>query len=229
MRNIIGSYNPENENRVLLFAHWDSRPFSDEEADPVKQKQPVLGADDGASGVGVLLEIARQLQLKMTNVGVDIIFFDIEDFGQPNFGEKIVPGDWWCLGSQYWAKTPHIEDYKAKYGILLDMVGSADATFLKEGYSREYAASVVENIWSKAAKLGCSQFFIGQNGGAITDDHVPVNELRRIPSVNIINMKNTGTGFASYWHTQNDDMRNINRVTLKAVGQTVMEVIYSEK
>lgn len=230
MRNIIGSYHPEKEKRILLFAHWDSRPFADEENDPERQKRPVPGADDGASGVGVLLEIARQLQQQSTETGIDIIFFDLEDWGQPSFDRESVPGDWWCLGSQYWSENPHVAGYKAAYGILLDMVGSADATFRKEGYSVQYAANIVEKVWNTAIKLGYGKYFLPQKGSYITDDHVPVNQRHRAPSINIINLKdNTSTGFAPYWHTLNDDMRNIHRETLKSVGQTVMEVIYSEK
>ncbi|MDD2298862.1 MAG: M28 family peptidase [Fermentimonas sp.] len=230
LRNIIGSYNNDAKNRLLLFAHWDSRPFADEESDPEKQSQAILGADDGGSGVGVLLEIARQLQQNPLEIGVDIIFFDLEDWGQPSFSSDWVQGDWWCIGSKYWSEQPHIEDYKANYGILLDMVGSANATFLKEGYSLQYASNVVDKIWSTAVKLGYSSYFLPQRGGYITDDHLPVNQHHRAPSANIINLKqDTRTGFAPHWHTQRDDMRNIDRNTLKAVGQTVMEVIYTEK
>ncbi len=229
LRNIIGSYNKDAENRVLLFAHWDSRPFADEESDPEKQSQAILGADDGGSGVGVLLEIARQLQQNPLEIGVDIIFFDLEDWGQPSFSSDWVQGDWWCIGSKYWSEQPHIEDYKANYGILLDMVGSANATFLKEGYSLQYASNVVDKIWSTAVKLGYTSYFLPQRGGYITDDHLPVNQHHRAPSANIINLKqDTRTGFAPHWHTHRDDMRNIDKNTLKAVGQTVMEVIYTE-
>ena len=230
IRNIIGSYAPEKEKRVLLFAHWDSRPFADEESDPMRQQQPIAGADDGASGVGVLLEIARQLQQQPLEVGVDIIFFDLEDWGQPSFGQQQVTGDWWCMGSRDWAEQPHVEDYRAEYGILLDMVGSAGASFLKEGYSLQYAPSMVERVWSTAHKMGYGNFFPLQQGGYITDDHVPVNEMKRAPSINIINLKrDTRTGFGPHWHTLNDDMRNIDRNTLKAVGQTVLELLYTEK
>ena len=230
IRNIIGSYAPEKEKRVLLFAHWDSRPFADEESDPMRRLQPIAGADDGASGVGVLLEIARQLQQHPLEVGVDIIFFDLEDWGQPSFGQQQVTGDWWCMGSRYWAEQPHVEDYRAEYGILLDMVGSAGASFLKEGYSLQYAPSMVERVWSTAHKMGYGNFFPLQQGGYITDDHVPVNEMKRAPSINIINLKrDTRTGFGPHWHTLNDDMRNIDRNTLKAVGQTVLELLYTEK
>jgi Zn-dependent M28 family amino/carboxypeptidase len=229
LRNIIGSYNNYAENRLLLFAHWDSRPFADEESDPEKQSQAILGADDGGSGVGVLLEIARQLQQNPLEIGVDIIFFDLEDWGQPSFSSDWVQGDWWCIGSKYWSEQPHIEDYKANYGILLDMVGSANATFLKEGYSLQYASNVVDKIWSTAVKLGYTSYFLPQRGGYITDDHLPVNQHHRAPSANIINLKqDTRTGFAPHWHTHRDDMRNIDKNTLKAVGQTVMEVIYTE-
>lgn len=229
IRNIIGSYFPEKEKRVLLFAHWDTRPFADYETDVARKQQPILGADDGASGVGVLLEIARQLQQSPVDVGVDIVFFDLEDWGQPDFSDSFVPGEWWCLGSQYWSEHPHVADYKASYGILLDMVGAANATFLKEGLSVEKASNIVEKVWSTASKLGYGKYFIAKKYGYITDDHVYVNQHRRAPSINIINLKDTPTGFAPHWHTLSDDMRNIDRNTLKAVGQTVMEVVYLEK
>lgn len=230
IRNIIGSYAPEQEKRVLLFAHWDSRPFADEESDPMRQQHPIAGADDGASGVGVLLEIARQLQQQPLEMGVDIIFFDLEDWGQPSFEQQQATGDWWCMGSRYWAEQPHVEGYRAEYGILLDMVGSAGASFLKEGYSLQYAPAMVERVWSTARKIGYGSFFPLQQGGYITDDHVPVNEMKRAPSINIINLKrDTRTGFGPHWHTLNDDMRNIDPNTLKAVGQTVLEVLYTEK
>lgn len=230
LRNIVGSYGLEQEKRVLLFAHWDSRPFADEESDPLRRNQPILGADDGASGVGVLLEVARQLQLQPLEIGVDIIFFDLEDWGVPSFERQQWEGDWWCVGSRYWAEQPHQEDYRAEYGILLDMVGSANATFLKEGYSQQYAHNIVDKVWSTAHKLGFGHFFPVQQGGYITDDHLPVNQMKRAPSINIINLKrDTDTGFGSHWHTLSDDMRNIDRNSLKAVGQTVLELIYTDK
>ena len=230
IRNIIGSYAPAQAKRVLLFAHWDSRPFADQESDPMRRLQPIAGADDGASGVAALLEIARQLQQKPLEMGVDIIFFDLEDWGQPSFEPQQVTGDWWCVGSRYWAEEPHVENYRAAYGILLDMVGSGGATFLKESYSMRYAPAVVERVWSTAHKLGYGNYFPRQEGGYITDDHLSVNEMKRAPSINIINLKrDSRTGFAPHWHTLNDDMRNIDRNTLKAVGQTVLEVLYTEK
>ena len=230
IRNIIGSFYPEKEKRILLYAHWDTRPFADEEPDPGRQQQPIAGADDGASGVGTLLEIARNLSQYPLEVGVDIIFFDLEDWGQPSFETDWVQGEWWCLGSQYWSEQPHVENYKADYGILLDMVGAANASFLKEGYSTQYASNILEKVWNTAVKLGYGNYFLSKSGGYITDDHLPVNKHHRAPSINIINLKtDTQTGFAPHWHTHRDDMRNIDRSTLRVVGQTVMEVIYSEK
>ena len=229
-RNIIGVYNPENKKRILLFAHWDTRPFADQEPDKTKQTQPILGANDGASGVGVLLEIARQLNSKPIDVGIDIIFFDAEDWGQPSYEQNQVPGDWYCLGSQFWAKNPHTPKYRAKYGILLDMVGAPNATFYKEGYSVKYASNITEKVWTCASRLGYGSFFINRSGGYIIDDHLAVNKLRRAPSINIIHTSDdTPHGFGNFWHTHKDNMDVIEKTTLKAVGQTVMEVIYTEE
>ena len=229
-RNIIGIYNPDQKRRVLLFAHWDSRPFADQEPDKSKRNQPILGANDGASGVGVLLEIARQLNETPVDIGVDIIFFDAEDWGQPIFESNHVPGNWWCLGSQYWAKNPHTPNYRANFGILLDMVGASNATFYKEGYSVQYASNITEKIWRLASRLGYGDYFKNKKGGYITDDHVAVNQMHRAPSVNIIHTsEDTSHGFGDFWHTHNDDMGVINKTTLNVVGQTVMEVIYTEK
>ena len=229
-RNIIGVYNPEIKKRILLFAHWDSRPFSDQDVNTINRTQPILGANDGASGVGVLLEIARQLKQFPVSVGVDIIFFDAEDWGQPSYDTKQVPGEWWCLGSQYWAKNPHTPNYRADLGILLDMVGASNATFQKEGYSVQYASNITEKVWKLASRLGYRNYFIDKLGGFITDDHVPVNQMHRAPSIDIIHTSEASQhGFGDYWHTHKDNMNIIDKSTLKAVGQTVMEVIYTEK
>lgn len=229
-KNIIGIYNAEAKKRVLLFAHWDSRPYADHDADPANHKKAILGADDGGSGVGVLLEIARQIGLNSPEVGIDIIFFDAEDYGIPEFYEGDYKQDTWCLGSQFWAKNPHTPNYKANYGILLDMVGSKNAAFYKEQISMRYAPNIVDKIWNTARNLGYGKYFINAIGAAVTDDHVYVIGGRNIPCVDIINNDpDSETSFAAYWHTVNDTMQNIDKETLKAVGQTVLEVIYNEK
>jgi Zn-dependent M28 family amino/carboxypeptidase len=229
-RNIIGSYGTDKKNRILLFAHWDTRPYSDQDPDPANHHKPLLGANDGASGVGVLLEVARVLQTQSPNVGVDIIFFDAEDYGPPAFAKSEPSGDWWCLGTQCWANNPHVPNYKAKYGILLDMVGAPDAVFAKELTSKHYAREIVEKVWSIAGKLNYGNYFSGKDGGAVTDDHTYVNELRKIPGIDVIHFDaRTEHNFGSYWHTQKDDMSSISKETLKAVGQTILEVLYKEK
>ena len=149
IKNIIGEYNPDAEKRILLFAHWDTRPFADQ--DTKNMTKPILGANDGGSGVGVLLEVARQLSLTQPTIGVDIIFFDAEDYGQPSsMHSNDSSSDSWCLGSQYWSKNPHIENYKAEYGILLDMVGATNPQFRQEAFSNQFAPLIVQKVWSNA-------------------------------------------------------------------------------
>ena len=230
-RNIIGAYKPDSRKRVMLCAHWDSRPYADNDPDSGNYYKPVMGANDGASGVGVLLEIARQIQKQAPEVGVDIIFFDSEDYGTPDFYVGLFKPHTWCLGSQYWARTPHVQDYFARYGILLDMVGGKGATFYREPYSYRTARKEVKKIWEKAHELGYGNWFINQEGAEVTDDHVYVHSIGRIPCVDIINYDPNceRSSFGPYWHTVNDTMESIDRNTLKAVGQTVMDVIYNEK
>jgi len=223
-KNIIGSYNSDSESRILLFAHWDTRPWADNDSDKKNHKKPVLGANDGASGVGILLEIARNLGKQNPNIGVDIAFFDAEDSGTNEGGENS-----WCLGTQHWALNPHIAGYKARFGILLDMVGAPNATFYREYFSDLYASNIVDKVWLQAATLGFGQYFVNETGGAVTDDHIFVNKLAGIPSADIIQHdKNTETGFGHYWHTVNDTMENIDKNTLQAVGVTLLNVIYNE-
>lgn len=227
-RNFIGSFQPEKRNRVLLCAHWDSRPWADHDPDPANHYTPIDGANDGASGVGVLLEIARLLSQSSPNVGVDIIFFDAEDYGKHRL-MNVPDQDSWALGSQFWANNPHKPDYFARFGILLDMVGAENATFKHEGYSMMYASNVVRKVWDVARREGFGHFFLNREGGYVIDDHYYINTIRNIPVANIIDQRDhTPHGFFEYWHTINDSMENIDKATLHAVGQTVTAVIYRE-
>lgn len=230
-RNIIGSYNPESKKRVLLFAHWDTRPWADNDDETSNHHTPILGANDGASGVGVLLEIARLINEQEPAIGIDLIFFDAEDYGTPQFHKGRHEEDTWCLGSQYWARFPHVAGYNARFGILLDMVGGKEATFYREGFSNQYAKSVVNKVWNKANELGFGNYFINEDGGLVTDDHLYVNRIARIPSIDIIpnDENNKKSSFGSFWHTVDDNMDIIDKSTLKAVGQTVLAVIYNEQ
>jgi glutaminyl-peptide cyclotransferase len=219
MYNIIGSFNPQATNRVLLCAHWDTRPFADQ--DDERSTEPILGANDGASGVGILLEIARQLNLQSPNLGVDIVLFDVEDYGKSEVEDS------YCLGSQYWAKKPHTPNYKAQYGILLDMVGAGDAVFPKEQFSLAFAPDIVHKVWHTAAELGFDSYFASSIGGTITDDHFYVNKLAHIPTIDIIHYTPEGT-FGKYWHTHDDNMSAVNKNTLDAVGTVLLTVIYRD-
>lgn len=228
--NIIGSYQPDNKRRIALFAHWDSRPWADNDPDEKNHHTPILGANDGASGVGVLLEIARQIQQKQPELGIDIIFFDAEDYGEPQFSDGDHKEESWCLGSQYWAHMPHVANYNARFGILLDMVGGKDATFYKEGHSEKYAADVNKKVWKAAKRLGYERNFVNNDGGFTTDDHLFVNRIAQIKTIDIVPSDPSGKySFNETWHTINDNMEHIDRSTLKAVGQTVLEVLYNEK
>lgn len=231
LTNIIASFNPEKKKRILLAAHWDTRPFADKDSE--KPTSTFDGANDGASGVGVLLEIARVMKNDTTlEVGVDIILFDGEDWGEKDGEQRTHPlsnglKEWWCLGSQHWAKNKHIPNYSAYYGILLDMVGGKNAQFAREGYSMEYAPSVVDKVWTAASRLGFSHHFINTKIGFTTDDHQFVNEIGKIPMIDIINYDPV-TGFGDFHHTRKDNMEIISKETLQAVGQTLLHVLYYE-
>ena len=228
LRNIIAQHAPEKEKRILLFAHWDTRPFADR-SDQDKDK-PIDGANDGGSGVGILMEVARQLSMDPTTVGIDIIFFDVEDYGQPSVSMLQDNIESWCLGSQYWGKNPPIANYKAEYGILLDMCGAKGAVFPKEAISMKYAPHIVNKVWRTAQKIGYADRFLNETRQYVgVDDHEYVNRLAGIPSVDIIEFDPEYGTFGSYWHTHDDNMDVIDHATLKAVGQTVLEVIYQQR
>ncbi|MDO4511099.1 MAG: M28 family peptidase [Bacteroidales bacterium] len=218
--NYIGIINPSAKERILLLAHWDCRPWADADPDETKRGEAVMGANDGASGVGVLLELARLMHGKNPNVGVDILFTDAEDWGTDGDEES------WALGTQYWVQHPHVANYKPLYGILLDMVGAADAQFYHEGFSLQNAPDVVERLWTIAGDSGYSNHFKSLQFGAATDDHVFV--IRGgIPCIDIIDMRpGTTSGFYPHWHTTADTIDKIAPATLKAVGQTLANLIY---
>lgn len=219
--NIHGVHNPGVKERVLLCAHYDTRHIADK--DTVDIEQPIDGADDGASGVGVILEMARLIDEADLPMGVDIVFFDAEDHGSDQGDDDYS----WGLGSQYWAKQLRGKDYDYKYGILLDMVGSKDATFRKEGLSMKTAGATVDQIWGLAKVMGKDKYFVNQRIGAITDDHRFIIENTKIPMIDIINIQETLT-FGHYHHRHSDNIEIIDKAALEAVGQVVTAHVFRE-
>ena len=216
-RNIFAQINPGADDRLLLLAHWDCRPWADEDSDRSKRSQPVDGANDGASGVGVLLEIARQLGLNPTDKGIDILFVDAEDWGSHDAEDS------WALGTRYFVENPPVAGYRPTQAILLDMVGSPQARFAHEYFSRKSNPGLIDRVWSAASLLGYERYFTNSAGGAVTDDHVQLIQ-HGIPAIDIIDYRED-MGFDPVWHTSRDDMRNISPQTLGAVGETLLYVI----
>ena len=229
--NIIASYLPAQTDRILLCAHWDSRPWADNDPDEANWKKPVMAANDGASGVAVMLEIARLLAGDSLKLGVDFVCFDAEDWGIPQWSEAEDPGNTWALGSQHWAANcPKQQAKNYRFGILFDMVGGQGAQFYQEQVSLYYARNVVDKVWRAAQVVGFGSFFPINEGIGITDDHVPVNKTAKIPCIDIIPYYPDcqQSSFGPTWHTVNDDMDHIDKNTLQAVGQTVVQVLFSE-
>ncbi|MBR5440686.1 MAG: M28 family peptidase [Prevotella sp.] len=240
--NIIAKYRPELTTRILLCAHWDSRPWADNDPDEANWHKPILAANDAASGVAVMLEIARLLSSPNTQdsslithhpspeIGIDFVCFDAEDWGTPQWAENQSSSEnTWALGSTYFAQNLP-ERYEVRYGILLDMVGGQGAKFYQEGISLQFASAIVEKVWRAAEQAGFASYFPKTAGGQITDDHLPLNRYARIPTVDIIPYYPDcpQSSFGPTWHTLADDMQHIDRNTLKAVGQTVVQVIWTE-
>lgn len=228
LSNIIASYNPQASKRILLAAHWDTRRIADKDTERIDE--PIDGANDGGSGVGVMMEIARVIgsQNIKPDVGIDIILFDGEDDGEPeNARVRDNSRIWWCLGSQHWSKNKHIPNYTAYYGILVDLVGAKGARFYREGYSRNFASGIVKKVWDNANQLGHSDYFIYKDSPEIIDDHFFVNRDAGIPMIDIIEFS-PDLGFGRYHHTHMDNMELIDRRSLQAVGETVLFTVYQE-
>lgn len=228
LKNIIAAFNPNASQRIMLTAHWDTRHIADQ--DSKAPKSTFDGANDGGSGVAVLLEIARNLAQQAPAIGVDIMLWDIEDYGQPENSGFAEMENSYCLGSQYWAKNPPVKGYSPMYCVNLDMIGGSNATYTMEGVSMSFAPAVVEKVWNIANSIGYSSQFLYKKTGPITDDHYYVNSLARIPAIDIIEYDETSEShFNKNWHTQNDKLDQIDKNSLKAVGQTLLELIFQEQ
>jgi hypothetical protein len=210
--NIIGQFGHGKIPGILLCAHWDTRPTADQELLPEDQAKPIMGADDGASGVAVLLEIAKLLHQDRPSVPVTIVFLDGEDFG-PSLADML-------LGARYFASTVDVRRYK--YGVLLDMVGKRNLVLYREKHSDRAAGDVNDKIWKKAAELGYSGTFRNHAKYAIEDDHIPLIDAG-LPCVDLIDLD------YPYWHTLKDTTDKCSRESLEITGKTVLEVVLSER
>lgn len=217
-------------SRLMLCAHWDSRPWADNDPDEAHWRTPVLAANDGASGVAVLLELARMFEQKRPSMTVDIVLFDAEDCGTPDFDnpDGADTEHTWCLGSQHWASQPHTSPASVRFAVLLDMVGSEQTVFRKEGFSQRYAPAVLDKVWAAAQRMGHSSLFSFDAGSYVTDDHLPVNGAG-VPCIDLVGGNADGSGFPATWHTIDDNMQHLSLQTLQGVGETVADVVYSER
>lgn len=224
LTNVIAAFNPSARDRILLAAHWDTRPRAEEDDDSSRHGEPIIGADDGGSGVGVLLELARIFAQNNPPIGVDIILFDGEDYGVPSDLNN------YFLGARHWSANPPVRGYSPRFGILLDMVGGKGATFPKEGFSRRYASTLVDNVWDVAHELGYQDYFLDVDGPPVADDHLVVNQIAQIPMIDIIHYTTPdgeSVEFPPYWHTHDDNMEIIDKTTLDAVGSILLEIIFN--
>lgn len=229
-KNIIASIEAPAEastgKRILLAAHWDSRMWADHDDDKDNHRSPILGANDGASGVGVLMEMARVITSQRPGVSIDFIFFDVEDQGCPEWADNYVE-DSWCKGSQYWSANPHTPFYTAVYGVLFDMVGTEQPRYTKEEVSRQYAPGVLNKMWAAAAALGHDKIFENTDTDPILDDHYYVNRIAKVPMIDIV--QNTrGMSFFEHWHTVDDNLDHIDRNTLRITAEVVLKTIYGD-
>jgi glutaminyl-peptide cyclotransferase len=217
LTNVIARFGPADGSRLLLLTHWDTRPRADQSSEVADRDRPVLGANDGASGTAVLLELARMFNDQPPAGGVEMLFSDGEDYG-PSTDDMF-------LGARHYVAGIGSENPPA-YGILLDMVGDADPSFPIEAYSMESAGQVVQRVWGIAADLGYRRFFPMDRTVRVVDDHVQFNEAG-IPVANVIDFE-YGPG-NSFWHTPRDVLENTSAQTLLMVGDVVAEVVYRNR
>ena len=221
VRNIFARFNPDAAERILILAHYDTRPWADADSDAANHNKPIDGANDGGSGVAVAMELARHASNLPKNRGLDVLFVDQEDSGYSGNDDS------WCIGSAYWAMNqPYSAGNLPRFAVLLDMVGGRNARFPREYFSEAHASQINDIVWSTARRLGYTERFPDVIGGAINDDHIPL--LRAgIPTIDII--ETTAYGFNPTWHTLDDNLDNIDKTTLKEVGDVMLHIIYKSK
>jgi hypothetical protein len=219
LENIVARYNPDSEFQTIISAHWDTRPWADQEDLRQDRDQPIIGANDGASGVAILLELAKIMGENPPPIGVNLVFFDGEDLGVPGENET------YCQGSRFFAKNLPIP--RPNEAINLDMVGDKQLVLPIERYSLEYHPELVRHLWDRAKDMGLDAF-IGRVDYAIYDDHIPLNEIAGIPSIDLIDFKYPNS-YANFWHTMNDIPENCSEESLGQVGALMVDYIYNRE
>ena len=219
LENIIARFNPDSECQTVISAHWDTRPWADQEDLRQDRDQPIIGANDGASGVAILLELAKIMGENPPPIGVNLVFFDGEDLGVPRENST------YCQGSRFFAKNLPIP--RPNEAINLDMVGDKQLVLPIERYSLEYHPKLVRHLWDRAKDMGLDAF-IGRVDYAIYDDHIPLNEIAGIPSIDIIDFKYPNS-YANFWHTMNDIPENCSEESLGQVGALMVDYIYNRE
>ena len=219
LQNIIARFNPDASFQTIISAHWDTRPWADQEDNRRDRNQPIIGANDGASGVAVLLELAKIMGETPPPIGVNLVFFDGEDLGVPGENET------YCQGSRYFAKNLPIP--RPDEAINLDMIGDKQLHLPVEKYSLEYNPNLVRYLWGRADDMGLDAFDITPQY-AIYDDHVPLYEIAGIPAIDLIDFKYPNP-YANFWHTMNDVPENCSAESLEQVGKLMVDYIYNRE
>jgi hypothetical protein len=211
LRNFIGKFRPELADRILYVAHWDTRPIADRETNVALRRLPTPGANDGASGVAVLMGVADELQREPPAFGVDLLFVDGEDFGDFGVDKDVF------LGSRYFAANLP-DDYRPLYAVVFDMVGDADLRLPQEGYSRDGAPEVVDRVWAKARELGLGDVFQSTVGDWVRDDHIPLQEAG-IRAIDVIDFD------YAHWHKTDDTIDKLSARSLAMVGSVAVALV----
>lgn len=213
LANILARFRPADPSRVLYVTHWDTRPVAENDPNPANRSTPIPGANDGASGTALLLEVADVLKRAPPSVGVDLLFVDGEDYGDFTSGKDVL------IGSTYFAR--HLPaSYRPLFGVLWDMIGGRDQRIYQEGYSVQYAPEVVDRVWATADSVGAGDMFRPTNGGYITDDHVPLLQAG-LRVIDVIGFEN----YAQWHHTLEDTPDKVSTASLEAVGRVALALV----
>lgn len=223
MRNILARFKPAAAERILYVTHWDTRPVADQDPMEVKRTLPIPGANDGASGVGLFVALGDALKKSPPAQGVDLLFVDGEDWGNFSDYSDDQPHDV-LIGSTWFAANLPDRGYKPVFGVVFDMIGDADLNIMREGHSVANAPEVVARVWKTAADMGYSKYFLPTDGGAITDDHLPLQKAG-LRVIDVIDIDYRSPHQVSYHHTTLDTMDKLSERSLQVVGDVALKLV----